>query len=209
MWRHFKLITQWARALYQCHFIIKYAAKAIRCSKTGTEKCEKKARGYLCILFSCVQLFCYFFTSSSNQIRSSREKVYLHLCLYGGFHLFCIFFSTELYKKLSCTPWWIRVPDLASLVLQQLLTYQFLYFQQKFCFHSNFIETKIHPIFTIRLHFTQKVVGKNSFSILHQNCLHIKKHVLRKFKKVQSRGFGATLIIQNIKVAPKPFDRFF
>ena len=55
------------------------------------------------------------------------------------------------------------VPDLASLVLQQLLTYQFLYFQQKFCFHSNFIETKIHPIFTIRLHFTQKVVGKIPF----------------------------------------------
>ena len=60
----------------------------------------------------------------------------------------------------------------------------------------------------IRLHFTQKVVGELPF-LLHQNCLHIKEHFLRKFKTILSRGFGATLILQNIKVAPKPIDRIF
>ena len=69
-------------------------------------------------------------------------------------------------------------------------------------------EAQIHPIFTIRLHFTQKLVGELHF-LLHQNCLHIKEHFLRKFKKILSRGFYATLILQNIKVAPKPLDRIF
>ena len=32
------------------------------------------------------------------------------------------------------------------------------------------------------LHFTQKVVGELPF-LLHQNCLHIKEHFFRKFKK--------------------------
>ena len=39
--------------------------------------------------------------------------------------------------------------------------------------------------------------------------MHIKEHFLRKFKKIMSRGFCATLILQNIKVAPKPLDRIF
>ena len=94
------------------------------------------------------------------------------------------------------------------MVLQQLLTFQFLYSQHKSCFHGNYAEAQIHPIFTIWLHFTQKVVGELSF-LLHQNCLHIKEQFLRKFKKILSRGFGATLIFCNIKVAPKPLDRIF
>ena len=94
------------------------------------------------------------------------------------------------------------------MVLQQLLSSQFLCSQHKFCFHGNYTEVQIHPIFTIRLHFTQKVDGELPF-LLHQNCLHIKEHFLRKFKKILLRGFGATLILQNIKVAPKPLDRIF
>ena len=94
------------------------------------------------------------------------------------------------------------------MVLQQPLTSQFLYSQHKFCFHGNYTEAQIHPIFSIRLHFTQEVVGELPF-LLHQNCLHIKEHFLRKFKKILSRGFCATLILQNIKVAPKPLDRIF
>ena len=94
------------------------------------------------------------------------------------------------------------------MVLQQLLTSQFLYSQHKVCFHGNYTEAQVHPIFSIRLHFTQKVVGELPF-LLHQNCLHIKEHFLRKFKKILSRGFCATLILQNIKVAPKPLDRIF
>ena len=94
------------------------------------------------------------------------------------------------------------------MVLQQLLSSQFLCSQHKFCFPGNYTEVQIHPIFTIRLHFTQKVVGELPF-LLHENCLHIKEHFLRKFKKILSRGFGATLILQNIKVAPKPLDRIF
>ena len=90
----------------------------------------------------------------------------------------------------------------------QLLTSQYLYFQYIFCYHGNYTEAQIHPIFTIRLHFTQKVVGELPF-LLHQNCLHIKEHFLRKFKKILSRGFYATLILQNIKVAPKLLDRIF
>ena len=100
------------------------------------------------------------------------------------------------------------VPVLARWVLQQLLTSQFLYFQHKFCYHGNYTEAQIHPIFTVRLHFTQKLVGELPF-LLHQNCLHIKEHFLRKFKKILSRGFYATLMLQNIKVAPKPLDRIF
>ena len=84
------------------------------------------------------------------------------------------------------------------MVLQQLLTSQFLCSQHKFCFHGNYTEAQIHPIFTIRLHFTQKVVGELPF-LFHQNCLHIKEHFLRKFKKILSRGFGATLILQKRK----------
>ena len=83
-----------------------------------------------------------------------------------------------------------------------------MYSQQKFCFHGNYTEAQIHPIFTIQLHFTQKVVGELPF-LLHLNRLHIKEHFLRKFKKILSRGLGATLILQNIKMAPKPLDRNF
>ena len=93
-------------------------------------------------------------------------------------------------------------------MLQQLLTSQFLYSQHKFCFHGNYTEAQIHPIFAIQLHFTQKIVGELPF-LLRQNCLHIKEHILRKFKKILSRGFGPNLVLQNIKVAPKPPDRIF
>ena len=67
---------------------------------------------------------------------------------------------------------------------------------------------QIYHIFTIQLHITQKVVGELPF-LLHQNCLHIKEHFLRKFKKILSSGFGSTLILQNSKVVPKPLDRIF
>ena len=36
-----------------------------------------------------------------------------------------------------------------------------------------------------------------------------KEHFLITFKKIPSRSFCATLILQNIKVAPKPLDRIF
>ena len=79
----------------------------------------------------------------------------------------------------------------------------FLYSQQEFCSHSNYTEAQIHPIFTIWLHFTQKVVGELPF-LLYQNYLYIKEHI----KKILSRGFGATLILHiYIKVAPKPLGR--
>ena len=94
------------------------------------------------------------------------------------------------------------------MVLQQLLTSQFLYSQHKFCFHGNYTEAQIRPIFTIRFHFTQKLVGELPF-LLHQNCSHIKDHFLRKFKKIMSRRFCATLILQNIKVAPKLLEKIF
>ena len=120
---------------------------------------------------------------------------------------FAFSWATELYKRLSCASWWISASS-CQVMLQQLLTSQFLYCHHKFCFHGNYTEAQIHPIFTIRLHFTQKAVGELPF-LLHQNCLHIKEHFLRKFKKILSRGFCATLILKNIKVAPKLLDRIF
>ena len=89
-----------------------------------------------------------------------------------------------------------------------LSTYKLLYSHWHFGCHGNLTGPQIHPISSVQLHFTQKVVRKLPF-LLHQNCLHIKEHFLRKFKKILSRGFGATLILQNIKVAPKPPDRIF
>ena len=89
-----------------------------------------------------------------------------------------------------------------------LSTYQLLYSHWHFSCHGNLTGPQIHPISSIQLHFTQKVVGELPF-LLHQNCLHIKEHFLRKFKKSLSRGFGATLIFCNIKVAQKPLDRIF
>ena len=64
------------------------------------------------------------------------------------------------------------------------------------------------PIFTIRLHFTQKVVSE-SHILLHQNCLHIKKRLLKKFEKIMSRTFGATLISQNFMVTSNPLEIIF
>ena len=87
-------------------------------------------------------------------------------------------------------------------------TYQLLYSHRHFGCHGNLTGPQIHPISSIQLHFTQKVVGKLPF-LLHQNCLYIKEHFLRKFKKILSGGFGATLIFCNIKVGPKPLDRIF
>ena len=66
----------------------------------------------------------------------------------------------------------------------------------------------MHPISSFQLHFTQKVVGELPF-LLHQNFLHIKENFSRKFKKILTRGFGATLIFCNIKVAQEPLDRIF
>ena len=62
----------------------------------------------------------------------------------------------------------------------------------------------MHPICSIQLHFTQKVVGELPF-LLHQNCLHIKEHFLRKFKKILLRGFGATLMFCNKKETSTEF----
>ena len=89
-----------------------------------------------------------------------------------------------------------------------LSIYQLLCSHWHFGCHSNLTGPQIHPISSIQLHFTQKVVGKLPF-LLHQNCLHVKEHFLRKFKKILSRGFGTTLIFCNIKVVPKPLDRIF
>ena len=89
-----------------------------------------------------------------------------------------------------------------------LSTYQLLYSHWHFGCHGNLTGPQIHPISRIQLHFTQKVVGELPF-LLHQKCLHIKDHFLRKFKKILSRGFGATLIFCNIKVAQKLLDRIF
>ena len=89
-----------------------------------------------------------------------------------------------------------------------LSTYQLLYSHWHFGCHGNLTGPQIRTISSIQLHFTQKVAGELPF-LLHQNCLHIKDHFLRKFKKILSRGFGATLIFCNIKVAPKPLDIIF
>ena len=89
-----------------------------------------------------------------------------------------------------------------------LSTYQLLHSHCHFGCHGNLTGPQIHPIYSIQLHFTQKVVGEHPF-LLHQNCLHIKEHFLRKFKKFPSRGFSATLMFCNIKVVQKPLDRFF
>ena len=47
-----------------------------------------------------------------------------------------------------------------------------------------------------------------SFFIASKLFAH-QKAILRKSKKILSRGFSATLNLQNIKVAPKPLDRIF
>ena len=87
-------------------------------------------------------------------------------------------------------------------------TYQLLYSHWHFRCHSNLTGPQIHPISSIQLNFTQNVAGKLPF-LVHQNCFHIKEHFLRKFKKILSRGFRATLIFCNIKKAPKPLDGIF
>ena len=81
-----------------------------------------------------------------------------------------------------------------------------MYFTQKVV--GDLTGPQIHPISSIQLHFTRKVVDKLSF-LLDENCLHINGHFLRKFKKILSKGFGATLILQKIKMAPNPLDRIF
>ena len=107
---------------------------------------------------------------------------------------------------LICSKRLLLVVD--SRCCNNLSTYKLLYSHWHFGCHGNLIGPQIHPISSVQLHFTQKVVSKLPF-LLHQNCLHIKEHFLRKFKKILSRGFGATLILQNIKVAPKPPERIF
>ena len=60
-----------------------------------------------------------------------------------------------------------------------LSTYQLLYSHWHFGCHGNLTGPQIHPISSIQLHFTQNVADKLPF-LLHQNCLHIKEHFLRK-----------------------------
>ena len=79
-----------------------------------------------------------------------------------------------------------------------LSTHPLLYSHGHFGCHGNLTGPQIHTISSIQLHFTQKIVSELSF-LLHQNCLHIKEHFLRKFKKIMSRDFGATLIFCNIE----------
>ena len=100
------------------------------------------------------------------------------------------------------------LPLVDSRCCNNLSTYQLLYYHWHFVCHGNLTGPQIHPISSIQLHFTQKVVGELRF-LLHQNCLHIKEHFLRKFEKILSRGFGTTLMFCNIKVAQKPLDRIF
>ena len=78
-----------------------------------------------------------------------------------------------------------------------LSTYQLLFSHSHFGCHSNSTGPQIRPISSIQLHFTQKVVNELPF-LLHQKYLHIKEHFVRKLKNNISRGFGATLILQNI-----------
>ena len=52
----------------------------------------------------------------------------------------------------------------------------------------------MHPIFTIQLQFTQKVVGELPF-LLRQNCLHLKEHFLRELKKNSVKKFWRHLNI--------------
>ena len=123
----------------------------------------------------------------------------------GGSKQFSIFHSSwTLWKAYSFV-----VKDYCYLLIADVvITLQFinsLCSHWHFGCHGNLAGSQIHPIPSIQLHFTQKVVGKLPF-LLHQNCLHVKEHFLRKFKKILSRGFGATLIFCNIKVAPKPLD---
>ena len=70
------------------------------------------------------------------------------------------------------------------MVLQQLLISQFLYSQHKFCFHGNYTEAQIHPIFTIWLYFTQKVVGELPFFY----CIKIVCTSKNIFKKVLKKS---------------------
>ena len=107
---------------------------------------------------------------------------------------------------LICSKRLLLVVD--SRCYNNLSTYQLLYSHWHFGCHGNLAGPQIQPISSIQLHFTQKVVGE-LLILLHQNCLHIKEHFLRKFKKILSRGFGTTLTFCNIKVAPKPLDRIF
>ena len=75
-----------------------------------------------------------------------------------------------------------------------LSTYQLLYCHWHFGCHGNLTGPQIHPISSIQLHFTQKVAGELPF-LLHQNCLHIKDHFLRKFNKNSVKRFWRHLNI--------------
>ena len=87
--------------------------------------------------------------------------------------------TTELYERLIvCSKRLLLLVD--SQCCNNLSTYQLLYSHWHFGCHGNLTGPQIHPISGIQLHFTQKVAGKLPF-LLHQNCLHIKEHFLRKF----------------------------
>ena len=116
-------------------------------------------------------------------------------------------YNWTLWKAYSFSSKWLLLL-FDSRCCNNLSTYQLLYSHWHFGCHSNLTGPQTHLISSIQLHFTQKVVGALPF-LLHQNCLHIKEHFLRKFKKILSRGFGATLMFCNIKVAQKPLDRIF
>ena len=87
-----------------------------------------------------------------------------------------------------------------------LSIYQLLYSHWHFGCHGNLTGPQIHSISSIQLYFTQKVVGELPF-LLNRNCLHIKEHFFRKFKKILSRGFDATLIfLKKFLWCPNNFD---
>ena len=140
---------------------------------------------------SSTTIFCHFCSEDTHKLR----------CFETVFH-----FPLQLnFMKglLVCSKRLLLLVD--SRCCNKLSTYQLLYSHWHFGCHGNLTGPQIHPISSIPLHFTQKVVGKLPF-LLPQNCLHIKEHFLRKFKKILSGGFGATLIFCNIKVGPKPLE---
>ena len=102
--------------------------------------------------------------------------------------------TTEIYSFIVKDYYYFLIADVA-------ITFQLINSCNHWHFgcHGNLTGPQINAISSIQLHFTQKVVSKLPF-VLHQNCLHIKEHFLRKFKKILSRGFVATLIFCNIDV---------
>ena len=78
---------------------------------------------------------------------------------------------------------------------------QALYSNRKFCLYGKSTGSQIQAIFSIRLLFTQKLVGELPFS-LHQNGLHIKEHFHhRKFLKRFWRHLNTSKYQDDAKVS--------